>query len=608
MIKNAAGMDPFLSASYDHLSTFWAKAVLELVQTADQKFALATSTLDAAVLNTYFQPPQSSAGYIRMTANNSPFIVLTASASTATGTLQIDGTDLRRGQVYIAGKEMVGQTITHDATGNILTITAVTLVPNTVPLESSLPIRLHSETMQQSQGFVLVTWTTGSNSYSVGTQATGQTFKLNVDDLGIYGGTTIEDIAEIDTLAWTIPIIVQHGTVDLLGQGLKCRNEALEVAYLLNRTTMGNPQTFSGGEIKAKLNPAVLTSTYTATNGQNQSTITFNLSDNQATAWDVVTNEGMQYTPVALYISGTTYYAKIVDGGGISSSTQTANVFVVEWDVTGPVAGGTFVSHATIPVIIIFQPPNGLRTSLTSASPYKLPIFSQDAAWLSDYRAHVHYRNLQLAQSSSPTTVANSGKVGWVTLADTAGMIGVSTSRLYLQFGKKHQISETRRIFIDSYALASDVRLYQSDFLLTIDSIPIGNDVNPYDLIRQENNAGDNIRTFQNPRQIDQIDLTLMGEFTRVDADNNRVVEFRQLNMNGYPWWVELVLYRKSVQIYPWVIPRPLQIGGRQAQQFVKSVANGKAQIVMQDMEAPMESTQLNARYPLSDSPYGWSS
>lgn len=204
--------------------------------------------------------------------------------------------------------------------------------------------------------------------------------------------------------------------------------------------------------------------------------------------------------------------------------------------------------------------------------------------------------------------VSKGVKGGWLTLQDTVGLTGVTTDRYYWRFGARHQIPDVRRIFIDSQVLASDVRLYQRDYQLTINSVPITNEIDPFSIIRQENSAGDNIRAFQNMRQIDYIDLRLRAELVMVDGSGQIVTKFIDLDMQQHPWRIELVLYRKSVIIYPWNIPKSLQVGGRQAQGFIKSVAGGRAQIVTQDLGNGVNEARINTQSLFGEEPYGWAS
>lgn len=204
--------------------------------------------------------------------------------------------------------------------------------------------------------------------------------------------------------------------------------------------------------------------------------------------------------------------------------------------------------------------------------------------------------------------VSKGVKGGWLSLQDTVGLTGVTTDRYYWQFGSKHQIPDVRRIFIDSQVLASDVRLYQRDYQLTINSVPITNEIDPFSIIRQENSAGDNIRAFQNMRQIDYIDFRLRAELAVVNGSGQVVTKFIDLDMQQRPWRIELVLYRKSVIIYPWNIPKSLQVGGRQAQGFIKSVAGGRAQIVTQDLGNGVNEARINTQSLFGEEPYGWAS
>lgn len=204
--------------------------------------------------------------------------------------------------------------------------------------------------------------------------------------------------------------------------------------------------------------------------------------------------------------------------------------------------------------------------------------------------------------------VSKGVKGGWLSLQDTVGLTGVTTDRYYWRFGSKHQIPDVRRIFIDSQVLASDVRLYQRDYQLTINSVPVTNDIDPFSIIRQENSAGDNIRAFQNMRQIDYIDFRLRAELAVVDGSGQIVTKFIDLDMQQRPWRIELVLYRKSVIIYPWNIPKSLQVGGRQAQGFIKSVAGGRAQIVTQDLGNGVNEARINTQSLFGEEPYGWAS
>lgn len=222
----------------------------------------------------------------------------------------------------------------------------------------------------------------------------------------------------------------------------------------------------------------------------------------------------------------------------------------------------------------------------------------------SDYSAYFHTGGSNGALETVLTSIDTTGR--WARPSVVGGGVGQITGAYVWEFTNTTSLPELRRVLINSETLSPDVKLYQTNFLTTVDSIPISSDLAAFDLIRQENNATENVRTFLNPRHISEVDITLVGEFHETDSSGNITTEFRTLNMNHSPWWIEISLFKKSNKVYPWHLPPAIHSQGRPAMQFIKSLANGRGSIVPQSMEPQRVSTQFSSQAMFGENPYGW--
>lgn len=153
-------------------------------------------------------------------------------------------------------------------------------------------------------------------------------------------------------------------------------------------------------------------------------------------------------------------------------------------------------------------------------------------------------------------------------------------------FGKAQQIKNLRRVIMSSIVLAPDNQSFQEDFPFAVNQIILENSAGAGDLISQQNVAGQVVRRFATPRTLRSIDFSLQQEYLQEIALGNtvRTIEASSLTSD---WFMELVLYRQTLKIYPYLLPPDMQDGSPASENDIDAILRGDLNI------APPQSRQI---------------